>query len=55
MNLEVRALYARYFGAWFGGFPNESFAGPAAGASEAQREAMILAIDTGLRRDELSA
>jgi hypothetical protein len=22
MNLEVPALYARYFGAWFGGFPN---------------------------------
>ena len=22
-NLEVPALYARYFGAWFGGFPND--------------------------------
>ena len=23
MNLEVPALYARYLGAWFGGFPND--------------------------------
>jgi len=23
MNLEAPALYARYLGAWFGGFPND--------------------------------
>ena len=23
MNLEMPALYAGYFGAWFGGFPND--------------------------------